>query len=69
MASRPNSKEKKEPTQDRMVAEPRLSHEEIGRRAHGIYLDRGGIHGYDLGDWLRTDRELKETNVLRQGTN
>lgn len=33
--------------------------EAIARRAHEIYLERGGTHGSDLADWLQAERELK----------
>jgi hypothetical protein len=32
---------------------------EIAKRAHEIYLARGGSHGCDLDDWLQAERELK----------
>ncbi|MCG3148258.1 MAG: hypothetical protein PCFJNLEI_01701 [Verrucomicrobiae bacterium] len=31
---------------------------EIAKRAHEIYLARGGTHGCDLDDWLQAEREL-----------
>lgn len=34
--------------------------EEIRKRAFEIHLERGGIHGCDLDDWLRAERELRE---------
>ena len=34
--------------------------EEIELRAYQIYLDRGGVHGQDVEDWLRAERELVE---------
>lgn len=37
--------------------------EEIARRAHEIFLARGGEHGHDLEDWLRAERELLERNA------
>ena len=33
---------------------------EIRERAFEIHLERGGIHGCDLDDWLQAERELKE---------
>ena len=35
------------------------SHDEIAKRAHKIYLARGGTDGCDLDDWLQAERELK----------
>jgi Protein of unknown function (DUF2934) len=33
---------------------------EIRRRAFEIHIERGGIHGCDLNDWLEAERELLE---------
>jgi len=35
--------------------------EEISLRAHEIYLERGGLPGYELDDWLQAERELKRS--------
>jgi hypothetical protein len=34
---------------------------EIARRAYALFLARGCEHGHDLDDWLRAERELKQT--------
>ena len=34
--------------------------EEIRKRAFEIHIERGGIHGCDLDDWLRAEHELQE---------
>ena len=34
------------------------SHEEIRFRAYEIYLERGGLPGNELDDWLRAEGEL-----------
>ena len=34
--------------------------EEIELRAYQIYIERGGAHGQDVGDWLQAERELVE---------
>jgi hypothetical protein len=34
--------------------------EEIRKRAFEIHIERGGIHGCDLDDWLKAERELQE---------
>jgi Protein of unknown function (DUF2934) len=34
--------------------------EEIRKRAFEIHIERGGIHGYDLDDWLRAEHEIQE---------
>jgi Protein of unknown function (DUF2934) len=33
---------------------------EIRRRAFEIHIERGGIHGCDLDDWMQAERELQE---------
>ena len=33
---------------------------EIRHRAFAIHVERGGIHGCDLDDWLQAERELQE---------
>ena len=33
---------------------------EIRQRAFEIHIERGGIHGCDLDDWVQAERELKE---------
>jgi hypothetical protein len=33
---------------------------EIRERAFEIHIERGGIHGCDLDDWLLAERELQE---------
>ena len=36
------------------------SPQEIRQRAFEIHIERGGIYGCDLDDWLQAERELKE---------
>jgi DUF2934 family protein len=38
----------------------RPSPEEIRRRAFEIHIERGGIHGCDLDDWMQAEKELTE---------
>jgi Protein of unknown function (DUF2934) len=33
---------------------------EIRERAFEIHIERGGIHGFDVDDWLQAKRELQE---------
>jgi len=33
---------------------------EIRRRAFEIHIERGGIHGCDLNDWLEVESELQQ---------
>jgi hypothetical protein len=37
------------------------SREEIQLRAYEIYLERGGLPGNELDDWLQAERELNRT--------
>jgi hypothetical protein len=37
------------------------SHEEIRLRAYEIHLERGGLPGNELDDWLQAERELART--------
>ena len=45
------------------------SHEEIKRRAYEIYLERNGLPGDALDDWLRAERELQKIALFQQGWN
>lgn len=45
------------------------SHEEIGRRAYEIYLERNGRPGDALDDWLRAERELQKLALFTQDWN
>jgi hypothetical protein len=36
------------------------SPQEVRRRAFGIHVERGGIHGCDLNDWFEAEKELTE---------
>ena len=40
---------------------------EIERRAYEIYLARGGVHGYDVDDWVQAERELREAVSKSKG--
>jgi len=42
--------------------------EEIRLRAFEIYIQRGGIDGCDLDDWLQAERELQELYKNNAGT-
>jgi len=33
-------------------------HDAIARRAHELFVERGGEHGYHDDDWLRAEAEL-----------
>jgi hypothetical protein len=36
-----------------------LNHNQIRRRAYEIYLERGGLPGYELEDWLQAESEFE----------
>jgi hypothetical protein len=38
---------------------------EIRQRAFEIHIERGGIHGCDLDDWVQAERELNEKHKQR----
>jgi Protein of unknown function (DUF2934) len=40
------------------IAGDNPTHEEIGLRAHEIFIERGGAHGHDMEDWLEAERQL-----------
>jgi Protein of unknown function (DUF2934) len=42
------------------IGENRPSLAEIRHRAFEIHIERGGIHGCDLDDWLQAESELRE---------
>ena len=45
------------------------SHEEIRRRAYEIYLERDGLPGHELDDWLRAERELQKVALFNRDWN
>ena len=45
------------------------SHEEIRRRAYEIYLERDGLPGDALDDWLRAERELQKVALFKRAWN
>jgi len=45
------------------------SQEEIRRRAYEIYLEREGLPGDELDDWLRAERELQKVALFKRGWN
>jgi hypothetical protein len=47
-------------TKDESTKNAPITPEEIRRRAFEIHIERGGIHGCDLDDWLHAERELQE---------
>jgi hypothetical protein len=49
------------PTAASTTAMASPSHMEIADRAFALYCGRGGQDGHDVEDWLRAERELRDT--------
>jgi hypothetical protein len=46
-----------------------INHDEIRRRAYEIYLERGGLPGRELEDWLQAESEFESATLfLRAAT-
>jgi hypothetical protein len=43
--------------------------ERIARRAYDLYLERGGLDGYDMNDWLQAEREIEDESVGEHRSN
>lgn len=41
--------------------------QQIRERAFEIHIERGGIHGMDLDDWMQAERELQEKYKNNEG--
>jgi hypothetical protein len=48
-----------QPHAENTSAKQALNHSEIRRRAYEIYLERGGLPGRELEDWLQAEYELR----------
>lgn len=48
-----------QPASDETRARLVPTHEEISRRAHELWVERGGMGGSAQEDWLRAERELR----------
>lgn len=44
--------------QERGLSVDEASQEKIATRAYSLFLERGGHHGEDWGDWFRAEMEL-----------
>jgi hypothetical protein len=47
-----------------MIKQRELSTEEIARRAHELYVHRGGEHGKDVEDWIAAEKDLTDKLVV-----
>jgi hypothetical protein len=52
------------PRTEKTSASHAPSHDEIRRRAYEIYLERDGLGGNEVDDWLRAEAELGENTIL-----
>jgi Protein of unknown function (DUF2934) len=43
--------------------------DEIRRRAYEVYLERGGLSGHELEDWLQAESEIERAALSMQTTN
>ncbi|MBW1810117.1 MAG: DUF2934 domain-containing protein [Deltaproteobacteria bacterium] len=37
---------------------------EVNKRAYDIFLQRGYVHGNDLSDWLKAEKEIKQEQEI-----
>jgi hypothetical protein len=44
------------------------NHDDIRRRAYEIYLERGGLPGRELEDWLQAEREFESAALFMRAT-
>ncbi|HET6613793.1 MAG TPA: DUF2934 domain-containing protein [Kofleriaceae bacterium] len=42
----------------RAKAVPAVTRDDIARRAHELFVERGHVHGHDRDDWFRAEAEL-----------
>jgi hypothetical protein len=47
-----------------MIKQREPSTEEIARRAHELYVQRGGEHGKDFEDWVAAEKDLTDEPVV-----
>jgi hypothetical protein len=47
-----------------ILARREPSTEQIARRAHELYVKRGGEHGRDVEDWVGAEKELSDEPVV-----
>ena len=43
--------------------------ERIARRAYESFVERGSVHGHELDDWLRAERELENIALYTRSWN
>ena len=53
---------------DRISTHRAPNYGEITRRAYEIYLERGGLPGQELEDWLQAEREIESAAHFMRAT-
>jgi hypothetical protein len=48
--------------------DPLSDQDAIARRAHELFVERGGVHGYHEDDWLRAEAELRTQPITNGNT-
>jgi hypothetical protein len=48
--------------------DPMSEHDAIARRAHELFVERGGEDGYHEDDWLRAEAELRAQSEGQSST-
>jgi DUF2934 family protein len=56
-----------QPRAEDTSANQALNHSEVRRRAYEIYLERGGLPGRQLEDWLQAEYELQNAARFTRG--
>jgi hypothetical protein len=54
----------RQPRGEDTSANQALNHSEVRRRAYEIYLERGGLPGRELEDWLQAEYELQNAALF-----
>lgn len=53
---------------EKKIAPKRVpTHEQIEKRAHEIYVKRGGGYGHELDDWLTAEQQLEVEESFQRG--
>jgi esterase/lipase superfamily enzyme len=55
-----------QPPTESAFANHKPNHDEIRRRAYEIYLERGGLPGRELEDWLQAESEFESAALFMQ---
>jgi hypothetical protein len=42
------------------AASATMTHNDVERRAHELYCERGSEHGHDVDNWLQAEREVRD---------